>query len=351
MSNLVFQTAFLGDLLLSIPLLKNLKTLYPDQPLVLVCRKGFGSFFLEKKLVDQVYEMDKKDSVSIKDVVLKLQQTKWNYIVSPHESPRTALLLKQLKAKKKLGFKKWWNALFFDLRLDKPYHLPDALRQLSLLTLIDKDFKNKFEYFIKEREIKNPTSQVDFSWGFGILPSWASMQLEDHADDADSKTVVLAPGSVWNTKRWNLDGYEHLAEYFSKSHNKVILIGTKQEYEICQQVVNNVPEAINLAGSTSLFELYEILRSAKILFCNDSGAMHLAAAAGTKTVSMFGPTVLSQGFMPWNSNSTVAQIPLDCRPCGRHGGKSCPIGTHECMKNIKINDVLDAYKTLLKRPN
>ena len=348
MTNLVFQTAFLGDLLLSIPLLKNLKQLFPEQKLALVCRPGFGAFFLEKKLVDQVFEMDKKNPEALDSTMEELRKMDWNYIVSPHESPRTAVLLRQLCAHRKVGFKRWWNGFFFDQRMAKPYHLPDALRQLSLLTLVDADFKKKFDDLLHARRIENPKDQNEYQWSFGELPEWASMLLES-TPVSKEPMVVLAPGSVWNTKRWNLEGYEQLAQQFVQNQYKVVLIGTKQEEKICEQIAMNVPQVENKAGQTSLSELYGLLRKAQVLFCNDSGAMHLAAAAGTPTVSVFGPTVLAQGFMPWNPKAVVAQKPLSCRPCGRHGGRSCPIGTHECMKGVAVEDVLKSYKTLQKR--
>lgn len=347
MSNLVFQTAFLGDLLLSIPLLKNMKRLFPSDPLVLVCRQGFGAFFLEHKLVDEVFEMNKKDNASIDSVMARLKAIKWNYIVCPHESPRTALLLRPLRANKKIAFEKWWNGIFFDETLNKPYELPDALRQLSLLTLLSDDFKNKFDDYVEQNEIQNPTAQTEYRWSFGSLPEWASLELET-AKTVNEKLVVLAPGSVWNTKRWTLEGYEKLAADFSENNFRVVLIGTKQEQEICQKIADRVNGVENKAGQTSLSELFALLKNAQVLFCNDSGAMHLAAVAGTPTVSIFGPTVLKQGFMPWNSRSIVVQQSLPCRPCGRHGGKKCPIGTHECMKGISSNEVLKAYADLRK---
>ena len=346
MSNLVFQTAFLGDLLLSIPLLKNMKKLFPNEPLVLVCRSGFGAFFLETKLVDQVIEMNKRDSASVQSAMQELQKRDWNWIICPHESVHSALLLRKLKAYKKIGFKKWWNAFFFDQTLVKPYELPDALRQLSLLTLVDESFKKQFNDFVKHNQIQNPQTQTEYSWSFGELPEWASLRLEHIAKPTSEKLVMMAPGSVWNTKRWTVEGYQDLADHFVRQDYRVVLIGTKQEYEIGQHIVHKVPMVENLSGKTSLLELYLMLKRADVLFCNDSGAMHLAAAAGTPTVSVFGPTVLAQGFMPWNSQSVVVQKSLACRPCGRHGGEKCPIGTHECMKNISGKDVLRSYENL-----
>jgi heptosyltransferase-2 len=77
--------------------------------------------------------------------------------------------------------------------------------------------------------------------------------------------------------------------------------------------------------------------------CNDSGAQHLAGLVGTPTVSIFGPTVPQQGFVPWNPNvQLIENKNLKCRPCGKHGPESCPIGTHECMNSIKPDQVLSS---------
>ena len=329
-----------------------MKRLFPREPLVLVCRPGFGQFFLEHKLVDEVFELNKKDKAAMHNTMAQLEQRQWNYIVCPHESPRTALLLRSLKANKKVAFKKWWNAWFFDQTLAKPYALPDALRQLSLLALIHADFKKQFNNFIATHQIVNPNSKTNYTWSFGELPEWASLSVKVNSDTLSlNNTVVLAPGSVWNTKRWTLDGYAKVAEHFIKNQFQVVLIGTKQEQDICEQIAQKVKGVENKAGQTSLSQLYTLLKNAQVLFCNDSGAMHLAAAAGTPTVSGFGPTVLAQGFMPWNEHSVVVQKTLTCRPCGRHGSEKCPIGTHECMQSIEAVEVLHSYEGLQKRLN
>jgi heptosyltransferase-2 len=87
---------------------------------------------------------------------------------------------------------------------------------------------------------------------------------------------------------------------------------------------------------------------AELVVTNDSAGQHLAALAGTKTVSVFGPTVLPFGFRPWNSQAIVVErFGLSCRPCGKHGPMKCPIGTHECMKSIRSNEVYQACERLL----
>ena len=127
----------------------------------------------------------------------------------------------------------------------------------------------------------------------------------------------------------------------------VVVAGSPGEHELCAKVIQGLPGTFNLAGNTDLYDMIHVLKPARYLVSNDSGTMHLAAAAGTPTVSLFGPTTLELGYRPWQSKAKVVQKPLSCRPCGLHGHKTCPIGTHECMKNVAVSDVVAAGKEFL----
>ena len=138
MAHLVFQTAFPGDLFLSIPLIKRLRAFDPGTPIVLACRPGLGEFFVTNGLVDEVLEIDKKKSGGRGAALKRLFSEEWDLVVCPHMSVRTALWMRRVRARRgRVGFKTWWNAPFFDRRVVKPMHLPDALRQLSLLAPVD----------------------------------------------------------------------------------------------------------------------------------------------------------------------------------------------------------------------
>jgi heptosyltransferase-2 len=118
-------------------------------------------------------------------------------------------------------------------------------------------------------------------------------------------------------------------------------MGSAGERALCQQITQH--EQFILAGKTSLLESLCVIKGSKAIVCNDSGAQHLAGLVGTPTVSIFGPTVPQQGFVPWNPNvQLIENKNLKCRPCGKHGPESCPIGTHECMNSIKPDQVLSS---------
>ncbi len=345
--HLVFQTAFPGDVFLSVPLLRRLRVWDPEADVALACRPGLGEFFLKWKLVDRVIEVDKKSGEGRSRALADLRGSEWDWIICPHESPRTAWWMWRLRATSgKVAFRKWWNGVVFSKRVEKPVEYPDALRQMSLLAPLDKSLAELFAEDDFSR-LKSPDSQRS-PWKFDVpaVPEWASMQVVPHRPDG--RTVFLAPGSVWATKRWVQSGYEGLARLLIARGARVVLVGSRDEAPLCAEIATRVEGVENQAGRTSLSDLVDLLATGVALVCNDSGAMHAAAACGLPTVAVFGPTTLALGFRPWNTRSVVVQRELNCRPCGKHGAEKCPIGTHECMTQISAEDVYAALGDLMR---
>lgn len=346
MANLVIQTAYPGDLLLSIPLIKGIKRWSPEKELVLVCRQGMGDLARRLNLADRILEMNKKSRTERISSWTMLREEEWDHIFVPHESLRTAMGVARLRARHaKVGFQKFWNFFAFDRRVQRPVDFPDALRQLSLLTSVDQDTALAFADPETE-SLRNPYQRnVDVDLREAKIPGWASMQLIPNEPLAER--ICLAPGSVWGTKRWTQEGFQDLANALLRRGFVVDLVGSPDEAEICQGIKANVPGVTNRAGSTSFYELIELLARSKALVCNDSGAMHAASVVGLPTVAIFGPTTLDLGFRPWNDRAIVVQHSLSCRPCGKHGPQVCPIGTHECMRFIGAPRILRALDSLL----
>lgn len=348
---LVIQTAFLGDLILSVPLFKYLKRQFPDCEISLVCRKGFGSLYKELKLVDKTYEIQKKDKASYQAAQKQLQAWEFDLLLSPHESMTSALFSRSIRAKTKIGFHKWWNFLFFDRRVKKNLVLPDSIRQMSLLQEQDTNLKNQILQFHKQ----------DLEWQKAAhdlltpVPDWASplVNLPDTWNvlqakfDLPARAVCLFPGSVWRTKQWTEEGFREVGEKLQAQGRSVLIMGGPGEEELADRIAALIPGAKSLAGRTSQLETLLILSRADVVVTNDSAGQHLAALVGAPTVSVFGPTVLEFGFRPWNSKALIVERKaLACRPCGKHGHNQCPIGTHECMKSITATEVLQKISVL-----
>ncbi|MDW7996408.1 MAG: glycosyltransferase family 9 protein, partial [Bacteroidota bacterium] len=98
--------------------------------------------------------------------------------------------------------------------------------------------------------------------------------------------------------------------------------------------------ALSLCGELSIAELLLLFRRARCVVGNDSAPIHLAELVGTPVVAIFGPTVPEFGFAPRLPRSRLIARQLPCRPCSVHGGRRCPIGTHECMESISPLEVM-----------
>ena len=82
------------------------------------------------------------------------------------------------------------------------------------------------------------------------------------------------------------------------------------------------------------------------LVSNDSAPMHVATAVGVPVVAVFCATTPAQGFGPYGTRAALVEADLECRPCGRHGGRRCPRGTEDCMRLVGAADVLKALRSL-----
>lgn len=354
MDNLIIQTAFLGDLVLAIPLMRQTANIYPDDRLVVVVRKGLASALDGLQFIDEVIEVDKSSPSQWKRQSEELAKRNWGHVICPHQSPRTALLVRRLKASgQRVGFKAWWNKLAFDQLVERPLHLPDALRQLSLLTAVHSRFAEEFSEISDRTDLFNDKGAVELVDFRGIdIPIWAALNLDDRpgtSRTADtSKTVYLAPGSTWATKQWTIEGYIEVAQQLKSEGFHVEIVGAPNERPLGDAICRQVGGVVNRAGDWKLSETIEAFRKGRLLVANDSGAIHLAALAGLPTVSIFGPTTLELGFRPWQRRAIVVQKNLPCRPCGRHGHRECPIKTHECMKDLNSSEVVKAIHRLEK---
>lgn len=334
---LVIQTAFLGDVLLSIPMLLRLKEMHPKAQLTLLCRKGVGEIFKELRLADNVVEINKKDKQEFSMTFSELKKTSYDLLICPHESYRSAFITIQIKAKIKIGFKEVWNFFVFNKKIERDMKLPDALRQLSLLGVIDNQSKRAIEEYKR-------TSKIPELGRMGIRNKiLAHRRYIDIIQkfNIGRNSIFISPGSVWNTKRWTTEGFVRAASSLIEN-NPIVFIGSQDEKDLCSEISQQVSGSKNLAGQTSLFELLVLMTIGKVLISNDSGAMHMGSAAELPTVAVFGPTVLELGYQPWQEKAVVVENKeLKCRPCGKHGHMKCPIGTHECMKSISSHSVVE----------
>jgi heptosyltransferase-2 len=161
---------------------------------------------------------------------------------------------------------------------------------------------------------------------------------------AESRPVVaLAPGAVGPSKRWPSASYAELTRRLLAEGFAVWVLGGPDEKSLAAEIVG-ATEARDLTGS-DLREAILALASASAAVSNDSGLLHVAAALGTPSIGIFGPT------SPWHwapLNPLAATMEtksvLDCRPCHK---PVCRLGHHRCMRDIDADEVLAVTRSAL----
>lgn len=159
------------------------------------------------------------------------------------------------------------------------------------------------------------------------------------------QVLILCPGAAYGSaKRWSEEGFREIADRWIRRGGVVAVAGGKNERATGDRAINGLDpdKAFNLCGDTALDELFRLLESALVIVANDSGLMHLSAAAGCRGVTVFGPTDYT-ATGPISPEWSLLSDPPPCAPCFRH---ECP-RNHECMTSVTPDQVWAEIETIL----
>jgi heptosyltransferase II len=337
---LVVQTSFLGDTVLTLPLIAEIKRRHPAGRLSLLCAPVASELLASHPGIDEVIVDDKRRQdagvLGLWRKAKMLHQKRFTLAISPHKSFRSALLLFLARIPYRVGFRQSKGAFLFHSLADRDPLRHDVERNLSILQALGiptKDCRPGIDLPI------HPDSQEK------------SRQVLKAAGVDSNKTVVgINPGSVWPTKRWSPDLFAALIRRLKQDVNcEIVLFGGPEDVEtvskiqaLCETVV------INLSGKTALHDLPAAISACDLFITNDSGPMHIAVGCNVPVVAIFCATTPSLGFYPYTSKAVVVEKELSCRPCSSHGGRRCPLGTEDCIKLIRPEHVLQAAQQVLR---
>lgn len=327
---LLIQTAFIGDVILITPLIREIKRIFPDSKLDVMVIPQAANLLENNPNVNSIIKFDKKRNKlsAFLKTYKQLKKERYDLAISPHSSLTSALLMYFSRIGIRVGFARWTSQ----------YLLTDRLKHLKGVLKIRKNL-----------HLLSPFTDENLSVQTELFPT---EDMFAHADellsDIKQKTkriIAVAPGSNWFTKRWPLEHYNELVNKLNEENYGVVFIGSPQERGICEEILPET-NAINLAGQLNLSESAAVVSRCDLMVCNDSGAMHIANAVETDVFVFFGPTVQRIGYSPIRKNDVVFEIDLDCRPCSSHGTKKCPLEHFKCMKDIKS---IEVFKKIQKK--
>ena len=317
---LVIRLSSLGDIILTQPVIMNLKQHYPQAEIHYLTKPAFHdivkSFPEDTKIIH--WDNDLKS-------LFKIHHLRFDLLIDLHNKPNTALIRLFCRVKRKVVY-------------DKRHFLRQQI--------------------VKKNTSETISSTLDLYYSvlrkIGIEPVQAYPQIKADnsaerllADNAISpgKFVLIFPGATSYTKRWSLKNFAALIDLISPD-NKVVIAGSNSEMELAEELKKLTEHPVtDFTGRTTMTELISLISLAKTVICNDSGPAHLAAALQKHQITIFGATSPRLGFAPLNDNGIIISKNLPCSPCSLHGSENCPLDHFNCMKQITPQDV---YQELIK---
>lgn len=323
----VIQTAFPGDVILCTPIFESLKS--AGHETVGVFRPEVEPLVRHNPHIDNVIYYDKrKGFFAFMKALYDLSKLGCDISLSVQRYFKSAVLPLYAGIEKRIGYDIAEVVYLYTDEVHYDRSLHEVERCLSLCQGI-----SPIDGFSPRIYIDNS----DLNQARELLKS-------HHVDPANF--IVMAPGSVWATKRWG--DYKELVDIIRAEHKgDIVLLGSAKDSPVCE-AISSVGNTINLAGKTDLLQSAAIVRLAKLAITNDSAPAHIAAAVDTPVVTIFGPTVPAFGFAPYTDKTIIIENEdLYCRPCSKHGPMKCPEGHFKCMNEIAPERVFRAVEKLL----
>ncbi len=340
---LVIQTAFLGDVILTLPLVQAVKKYLPSSRITFVVVPRAAELLAHHPSIDEVLVFDKRGTDKGVKGLLRMAMTvkkrKFDTAFIPHRSLRSAMLAFMGKIAQRIGFDKGAGRFLLTHVVNYEPSLHEIRRNLRLIEAIDADSNS--EIFPLLYPSDDDRSGVDRLLAINTVRREMTL-------------VGIAPGTVWKTKQWPPERYIELVEKLTSKGCGIALIGGKEDAELCQRIAQSPSRRaiVVAAGKLSLLQSAELIRRCRVLVCNDSAPMHLAGAVRTPVVALFGATVPEFGFAPFGDSDIIMETKgLKCRPCSIHGGDVCPIRTFECMMNISSDAVYKKVLQIIEKPH
>jgi heptosyltransferase II len=323
---------WLGDAMMMTPSVTALRQLYPQSHIAVVTKTSLADVWSANPHVSEVIQLPKSRSAkNIYQFSQSLREKKFNLGILFTNSISSTLEFAWAKIPKRLG-------------------TPNGIRRLLLTHAVCPDSQTQHtveQYLELVRYLGDVLQTPDMLFPISDeSKKSAEKLLKGNNIISSDKVIGINPGAAFGTaKRWLPERFIELANELAKGSNtKIVLFGGKDESQDIQKIADNIkPNAINLAGKTSLGELGACISRCNLFVTNDSGPMHIASALGVPMVAIFGSTNLKSTGPIGKGKIEIVQNQPECAPCLL---RECPID-HRCMTSIITSDVLQACKSLL----
>ena len=337
---LIIRFSSIGDIILATPLLRALRSRFPQARLDFVTKREFGELLDQNPRLDRLYLYDTQSGIrGLSALARKLRNNRYDLCIDLHKNLRSRHLRLLLRAPKVISYSK----------------------QLLIRTLLVKTGLN----FYKKPLLQIPERYMQQLAPFGVEPDGKGPEVfptdqqyatvrklfNEEQVEAQETLIGLGPIAAHPLKQWPLEKFSELGRRLIHQYQaRILIFGAPSERQAGETLARQLPDnsSLMLCGRLSLLEFAAALKSCALFIGNDSSSVHMASAMQTPLVAIFGPTTEELGFYPYRARSQVVSAPLPCRPCTHTGKGRCKIKEqHACMKRISVEQVVQAASALL----
>lgn len=326
---LIIRLSSLGDCLLLGPLFRGTRNKFPQHQIVWMTKPPYHSIWEGSPWIDAVVQYSKNND-------------EWKKIENDYSFDYIYDLQASLKSK--------WIAKYFQAKSKKVVKPPRIRRWFTIQSKWN-FLRTNLSVPLRYLSIANDDGVKDD--GNGLMLPIHSNPIESFPTNTETPIIALAYGSKHLTKCWPWKNYKELSMQLLKREMRVLWVLGPDELDKLPEIellASQFPNQLFTTSSNWHFhDLFSAISRCTAIVTNDSAAMHIAAGTQVPGIAFFGPTIQEFGFAPFRSKLNVLERNLSCRPCSAHGTESCPLGHHQCLSDITIEEVWEQLQMILTR--
>jgi lipopolysaccharide heptosyltransferase II len=326
---LIIKPAAIGDVLLSTPVIENLRFNFPQAEIFFLTQKYCKEVLTDNPYLDRVLTYDLTTDSSY-CLVQNVRKQKYDLVIDLFCNPRTAFITFMSRARYKVGYKFRLRSYAYNIKI-KPrggeihnidFNL-DSLRHLRLEIIsrqpffpLDKIHDEFAEKFFAEVELNG------------------------------KQVIGINPAGTWQTKVWYPEKFIELIKLINGNYTFLLFWGNKNEKAVAEKIRKQTGKNVLLIPEADLKHMAALIKKCKLFITNDSGPMHIAWVLGVPVAAIFGPTNSKLQGPVGNHTEVIENTSLTCLGCNLTLITDCPYD-HSCMKDLAPQYVFDEISRLL----
>ncbi len=318
---------WLGDAIMSLPALKQIKKMLPQgKKLFVLSPNGLKDLYLALDIVDEVIILKQAHKNWTKDDIRNVRQCKAGVAVLFNNSPRDAIFLRLAGVSNLFGA----SSGIRNILMRRTYKYPKRLsKEFNIMHHSAKYLSMAYAICAEKWDGEFPKIKINTD---KVSEKFIAMC-------AENRIMSLSPGAAYGqAKMWASENFREVAKSWVDKGGRVVVLGTDKEKETAEIVLKDLPteSVYDLTGKTTMIELMYILKQSKICIANDSGIMHLSGALDAPGIAIYGSTD-PFATSPLSKKWKLLIDKQECAPCFK---RECHLNNHPCMNAVKPIDVI-----------